>query len=163
MYKKTFLILSFFFLINCESLSYDLVIKNGQVFDGSGTESKTVDIAITGNTIIKVGKINSEKSTRVIDASGLIVSPGFIDTHAHLDPMDNLIKLSDSESHVRQGVTTSFGGPDGRGVPLKYGFKQYLDTIEKVGVGMNMGFLTGHNKIRRVVMNLDNREPTMMN
>ena len=160
MYKKTFLILSCFFLINCESSSYDLVIKNGQVFDGSGTESKTVDIAITGNTIIKVGKINSEKSTRVIDASGLIVSPGFIDTHAHLDPMDNLIKLSDSESHVRQGVTTSFGGPDGRGVPLKYGFKQYLDTIEKVGVGMNMGFLTGHNKIRRVVMNLDNREPT---
>ena len=50
MYKKTFLILSCFFLINCESSSYDLVIKNGQVFDGSGTESKTVDIAITGNT-----------------------------------------------------------------------------------------------------------------
>ena len=108
MYKKTFLILSCFFLINCESSSYDLVIKNGQVFDGSGTESKTVDIAITGNTIIKVGKINSEKSTRVIDASGLIVSPGFIDTHAHLDPMDNFIKLSDSESHFMIGFSSCF-------------------------------------------------------
>ena len=90
----------------------------------------------------------------------MVVSPGFIDTHAHLDPMDNFINLSDGESNVRQGVTTSFGGPDGRGVPLKYGFKEFLDSIEKVGVGMNVGFLTGHNKIRRVVMNLENRDPT---
>ena len=43
---------------------------------------------------------------------------------------------------------------------MKYGFKEFLDSIEKVGVGMNVGFLTGHNKIRRVVMNLENRDPT---
>ena len=96
------------------------------------------------HNIINIAKNNSLK---IIDASGLVVSPGFIDTHAHLDPMDNFINLSDGESHVRQGVTTSFGGPDGRGVPLKYGFKEFLDSIEKVGVGMNVGFLTGHNKI----------------
>ncbi len=147
-------------MISCETVSYDIVIKNGHVFDGSGTDSEITDIGIVGNTITKIGNINSENSIRVIDATDLIVSPGFIDTHAHLDPMDNLINLSHAESHVRQGVTTSFGGPDGRGAPLKYGFKEFLDTIEKVGVGMNMGFLTGHNKIRRVVMNLDNRKPT---
>tara|TARA_B100000902_G_scaffold21425_1_gene25746 strand:+ start:2652 stop:4238 length:1587 start_codon:yes stop_codon:yes gene_type:complete len=160
MYKKFIFIFLSFSLISCSIETYDLIIKNGEIFDGTGGESKIADIAIKGNTIVRVGEINSKNSIRIIDASGLIVSPGFIDTHAHLDPMDNLIKLSDSESHLRQGVTTSFGGPDGRGVPLSYGFKEFLDTIQQVGVGMNVGFLTGHNKIRRVVMNLDNREPT---
>jgi len=160
MHTKFSFFLAVFFLISCQSDSYDIVIENGLVHDGSGSESKSIDIAIIGNQIVKVGKINSENALKVIDASGLIVSPGFIDTHAHLDPMDNFIKLSSGESIVRQGVTTSFGGPDGRGVPLKYGFKEFLDSIEKVGVGMNVGFLTGHNKIRRVVMDLDNREPS---
>ena len=160
MYKKFIFIFLSFSLISCSIETYDLIIKNGEIFDGTGGESKIADIAIKGNTIVRIGEINSKNSIRIIDASGLIVSPGFIDTHAHLDPMDNLIKLSDSESHLRQGVTTSFGGPDGRGVPLSYGFKEFLDTIQQVGVGMNVGFLTGHNKIRRVVMNLDNREPT---
>ena len=141
-------------------LDYDIVIINGEVFDGSGSESKIQDIGIIGDEIIRIGNIESNNALKIIDASGLVVSPGFIDTHAHLDPMDNFINLSDGESHVRQGVTTSFGGPDGRGVPLKYGFKEFLDSIEKVGVGMNVGFLTGHNKIRRVVMNLENRDPT---
>ena len=141
-------------------LDYDIVIINGEVFDGSGTEAKIQDIGIVGDEIIRIGNIKSDNALKIIDASGLVVSPGFIDTHAHLDPMDNFIKLSDGESHIRQGVTTSFGGPDGRGVPLKFGFKEFLDSIEKVGVGMNVGFLTGHNKIRRVVMNLDNRDPT---
>ncbi len=141
-------------------LNYDIVIVNGDVFDGSGSESKIQNIGIIGDEIVRVGNIESNNALKIIDASGLVVSPGFIDTHVHLDPMDNFINLSDGESHIRQGVTTSFGGPDGRGVPLKYGFKEFLDSIEKVGVGMNVGFLTGHNKIRRVVMNLDNREPT---
>ena len=160
MFKFFYYLLIAFFLVSCESDSYDLVIQNGIIYDGSGSESESVDIGIIGNQIVKVGEINSKNSLKIIDASGLVVSPGFIDTHAHLDPMSNFIKLSNGESHVRQGVTTSFGGPDGRGVPLKYGFKEFLDSIEKVGVGMNVGFLTGHNKIRRVVMNLDNREPT---
>ena len=160
MFKNFSFLLIALFLVSCESDSYDLVIQNGIIYDGSGSDSESVDIAIIGNQIVKVGKINSKNSIKIIDASGLVVSPGFIDTHAHLDPMSNFIKLSNGESHVRQGVTTSFGGPDGRGVPLKYGFKEFLDSIEKVGVGMNVGFLTGHNKIRRVVMNLDNREPT---
>ena len=141
-------------------LDYDIVIINGEVFDGSGSQSKIQDIGIIGDEIIRIGNIELNNALKIIDASGLVVSPGFIDTHAHLDPMDNFINLSDGESHVRQGVTTSFGGPDGRGVPLKYGFKEFLDSIEKVGVGMNVGFLTGHNKIRRVVMNLENRDPT---
>tara|TARA_B100000575_G_scaffold57829_1_gene43651 strand:- start:7258 stop:8841 length:1584 start_codon:yes stop_codon:yes gene_type:complete len=160
MFRIFFSLFVIFTLISCESESYDIIIKNGEVYDGSGSESEIIDIGIRGDQIIKIGKLDSKNSKKIINAEGLIVSPGFIDTHVHLDPMDNLIRLSDGESHIRQGVTTSFGGPDGRGVPLRYGFKEYLDSLEIVGMGMNVGFLTGHNKIRRVVMDLDNREPT---
>lgn len=142
------------------SESYDLIILNGSVYDGTGVVAQYLDIGIRGDQIVKIGQLDSAPSKRVIDAEGLIVSPGFIDTHVHLDPMDSFIKLADAESHIRQGVTTSFGGPDGRGVPTEYGFKEFLDSIEKVGIGMNVGFLTGHNKVRKVVMGLDNRAPT---
>lgn len=148
-------------LSSCASKeSYDLVIVNGLVYDGSGEPAKVVDLGIQGDQITAIGALKQADSKRRIDAKGLIVSPGFIDTHVHLDPMESFFKLAASESHIRQGVTTSFGGPDGRGVPQQFGFGAYLDTVAKIGVGMNVGFLTGHNTIRKRVMNLDNRAPT---
>ena len=129
--------------------SFDLIILNGSVYDGTGVAAQKLDIGIRGDQIVKMGQLDSTPSKRVIDAEGLIVSPGFIDTHVHLDPMESFIKLADAESHIRQGVTTSFGGPDGRGVPPEYGFKEFLDSIEKVGIGMNVGFLTGPFRIIR--------------
>lgn len=156
-YLKLFLVLFVLCLINCDkSPSYDLIIKNGLVYDGSQNPPVITDLGINGEKIAFVGKINTEKAERIIDADGLVVSPGFIDTHAHLDPLDNLFNLANAESLIRQGVTTSIGGPDGRGVPLQYSVKQFLDTLESVGVGMNMGFMAGHNKIRKKVMGLKN-------
>lgn len=150
-----------FFLQSCSpSESFDIIILNGSVYDGTGVVAQQIDIGIRGDQIIKIGQLDSKSAKRIINAEGLTVSPGFIDTHVHLDPMDSFIKLADAESHIRQGVTTSFGGPDGRGVPLDYGFKEFLDSIEKVGMGMNVGFLTGHNKVRKIVMGLENRAPS---
>jgi len=160
MHKVISIFFTVFIFFGCSNDSFDLVIKNGEVFDGSGSNSKIIDIGVIGDQIVKIGNIETNNSKKIIDANGLVVSPGFIDTHAHLDPMSNFIKLSDGESSIRQGITTSFGGPDGRGAPLNFGFKEFLDSIESVGVGMNVGFLTGHNKIRRLVMDLDNRDPS---
>ncbi len=139
--------------VSC-SKHYDLVIKNGSVFDGSGTESKTADIGIIGDQIIKIGKINPSPECEVIDAQGFTVAPGFIDIHVHLDP---ILELSTCESHIRQGATTALGGPDGGG-PWPVG--KYLDTLESISVGMNVAFMAGHNKIRTNVMGLENRAPT---
>lgn len=148
-------------LINCQDpILYDLIIKNGLVYDGTQNPPQTLDIAITADKIVGLGDFSEADAIKILDAAGKAIAPGFIDTHTHLDPLDNLLALSNSESQLRQGVTTSIGGPDGRGVPLQYDFAEFLDTLSQVGVGINMGFMAGHNKIRKKVMQLDNREPT---
>ena len=133
---------------------YDIIIVNGELFDGSGSASVFKDVGIIGNKIYKIGNLKSAEAKRHINAEGLVVSPGFIDVHAHLDP---ILRLSNSESHVRQGVTTSLGGPDGTS-PWPIG--EFLDTLSQLGVGMNVAYLVGHNTVRRNVMGLENRAPS---
>ena len=148
-------------LVNCQnSIPFDLIIKNGLVYDGTQNPPQTIDIAIIADKIVGLGNFSEADALQILDAAGAAVAPGFIDTHTHLDPLDNLLALSNSESQLRQGVTTSIGGPDGRGVPLQYGFAAFLDTLSQVGVGINMGFMAGHNKIRKKIMQLENRAPT---
>jgi N-acyl-D-amino-acid deacylase len=135
---------------------FDLVIRGGQVVDGTGAPAFRADLGVTGDRIVRVAPegIAEGAGTVEIDAEGLVVSPGFIDLHAHLDP---LLRLPHSESHVRQGVTTALGGPDGT-APLP--LASYLDSAAVLGVGMNVAFLAGHNTIRRAVMGLEDRAPT---
>ena len=141
-------------------MKFDLIIKNGLVYDGTQNPPQAHDIAIKADKIVGLGDFSESDALQILDAAGAAVAPGFIDTHTHLDPLDNLLALSNSESQLRQGVTTSIGGPDGRGVPLQYGFAEFLDTLSQVGVGINMGFMAGHNKIRKKIMQLENRAPT---
>lgn len=149
------LVLMGLLLLGCQpSAPYDLLIVNGTVYDGSSSKAKNIDIGIRGDQIVALGKLSKATALRTIDATDLVVSPGFIDLHAHLEP---IFTLSDCESAIRQGITTSLGGPDGRG-PLPFGV--YLDSLAQLGVGMNVGFLTGHNSIRSAVIGLDNRAPT---
>jgi N-acyl-D-amino-acid deacylase len=84
----------------------------------------------------------------------MAVAPGFIDLHAHLEP---LLQLAGCESAVRQGVTTALGGPDGN-APLPLG--EHLANVERTKVGINVAFLAGQGAIRRSVMKLVDRPPT---
>lgn len=150
-----------FSLMRCNSVpTFDVVIKNGTVYDGTQSAPIQTDIAIINDEIVFVGQLDRFRAKQEIDASNLAVTPGFIDTHTHLDPYENLLNLSNAESQIRQGVTSSIGGPDGRGVPLHQTVKELLDTLETVGIGINMGFMAGHNKVRKKVMGLENRAPT---
>jgi dihydroorotase/N-acyl-D-amino-acid deacylase len=135
---------------------YDVVIANGTVIDGSGAARFRGDVAITGDRIVRIvrGTIPRTQAKRVVDATGLIVAPGFIDLHAHLDP---LLNMPDAQSAAMQGVTLALGGPDGGG---PYPFGKYLDSAAGKPLGINVAFLAGHNTIRRAVMGTENRAPT---
>lgn len=149
------LVLAAIFFLSCtDKQQYDILILNGEVYDGSGNAPFNADIAIKDSTIVSIGDLSELKAARIIDAKGMAVAPGFIDMHAHLDP---ILNLSDCESHIRQGVTTALGGPDG-GSP--WPMKSFMDTLSQIGVGMNVAYLVGHNRIRKNVMALENRAPT---
>jgi len=135
---------------------YDVLISRGTLIDGSGTARRVADVAIRGGRVVLVSTIPlaPARATRVIDARGLIVAPGFIDLHAHLEP---ILDMPDAQSHVRQGVTLALGGPDGGG-PWPFG--AYIDSVRTRRLGMNVAFLAGHNSIRRAVMRTENRAPS---
>lgn len=151
--KLTFCLLIF----NCQisySQQYDVLIKNGTIYDGSGKNSFKADIGIKNQKIIAIGKLGKATAKKLIDATGLAVAPGFIDLHTHIEAIH---ETPDAESHVRQGVTLALGGPDGGG-PWPFG--KYLADLQKKPLGLNVAFLTGHNTIRTNIMKLDNRAPT---
>jgi len=136
--------------------SYDILIKGATVIDGTGSPGYRADVAVRDGRIVRVSKtpLPAEGAARVIEAEGKVVAPGFIDLHAHLDP---LLRLPDAVSALRQGVTTGLGGPDGSS-PFPLG--AYLDSASTLGVGINVAFMVGHNTIRRAVMGTENRRPT---
>src|SRR5678816_3747598 len=139
-----------------QAQTYDLLITGGMVIDGTGAPAYRADVAITAGRIAAISRtpIDASQGRRRINASGLVVAPGFIDLHAHLEP---ILTMPDAESHVRQGVTLALGGPDGGGAsPMG----EYLTRVEALKLGMNVAFLTGHNTIRRAVMGTANRAPT---
>jgi dihydroorotase/N-acyl-D-amino-acid deacylase len=136
--------------------NYDILIAGGTVVDGTGSAGYRADVAITGDRIVRVSRttIDPSSAMRVIDAKGRVVAPGFIDLHAHLDP---LLRLPGAESAVRQGVTTALGGPDGS---APFPLAPYLDSAQALGLGLNVAMLAGHNTIRRRVLGMADRAPT---
>ena len=135
--------------------AYDLLIAGGTVIDGSGSPAYRGDVAVRGDRIVRVSRTPLDRAVaaRVIDAAGRVVAPGFVDLHSHLDP---LLRLPAAESMVRQGVTTTLGGPDG-GSP--WPLAPYLDSAAALGTGTNVAFLIGHNTVRREVMGMADRAP----
>ena len=102
-------------IIGCarDAQPFDLLITGGTVVDGTGAPGRRADLGIREGRIAAIEPdLTGQQAARVIDASGLTVAPGFIDLHAHLDP---LLRIPDAESHLRQGVTTGLGAPDGGG------------------------------------------------
>jgi len=135
---------------------YDVLIRGGTVVDGTGAPAFTADVAIAGDRIVAVARdgIPAERARRVINASGLVVAPGFVDAHAHAEGLDTRPL---AESFLRQGVTTVIYAADG-GMPWPLG--EHIVALEAVGFAPNTAFFAGHNTIRRAVMGNDDRAPT---
>ena len=154
--KHSLLILLAPALLAAQQPEFDVLIRGGTVVDGTGAPRFRADVAIKGDRVVAVSRtpIAASRAARAIDATGRIVSPGFIDMHAHIDPLPNLPGM---ESAIRQGVTFTLGGPDG-GSPLP--LAPYMEAREKQGIGANVGYLIGHNTIKQRVMGIVSRAPT---
>ena len=127
---------------------YDVVIANGKIVDGSGNPWFYADVAIKNGKIAKVGKVDSRMGKRVIDAKGMVVSPGFIDLHTHTD----LPVLADGnvESAVRQGVTLDVIGESSTVAPLKGGVLEEYKEEAKRRTGVEVDWTTLDGYFRRL-------------
>jgi N-acyl-D-aspartate/D-glutamate deacylase len=130
----------------------DVLIRNGWVADGTGNPLYPADVAIRGDRIVEVGHLPAEvTASRVVDATGKIVCPGFIDVHSHSDR--SIHANPTAESTIRQGTTTEIVGNCGgshapAGDPAS-GFGDYLDGLEAMGISPNLASFVVHNTVRR--------------
>jgi N-acyl-D-amino-acid deacylase len=162
-------------------LTFDTLIKNGLVVDGAGNPWFKADVGISRGKIAQLGKLYGAKAERIIDAHGLVVSPGFIDIHTHSDL--SLLINPRAESIIRQGVTTEVVGNCGvsaapvnketlshlknewglEAKAVKWNWSSmgdYLDLLEKQGVSVNVASFVGHGTIRTAVIGVENRPPS---
>jgi len=146
-------------LVGARQPAYDLLIRGGRIVDGTGNPWFAGDVGIRGDRIVAVGRLRGANATRVIDAEGLIVAPGFIDLHTHSDMP--LLNDGNAESKVRQGVTldvlgesTSVAPRDG--LPAAKGawtdFTGYWQALRQKGISMNVISEVSFQQIRLVVM-----------
>jgi N-acyl-D-aspartate/D-glutamate deacylase len=142
----------------------DVVIRGGTIYDGASKMPVIGDVAVTGDRIVYVGASagNPYKGKRVIDASGLIVAPGFIDPHTHAD---TFLTGTDATTRLNlpwmmQGVTTIFTGVDGHGQPGgKVDIGGLFDGLERNRFGINVAAYVGFGAVRRAVIGDDDRAP----
>jgi len=135
--------------------AYDMLIRTGTIVDGTGAPAYPADMAVSGGKIVKIGDLAGADARRTIDASGLVVAPGFIDLHTHADR--NILENPDAENYLHQGVTTLLAGNCGNS-PAH--LEPFFQSVEKTGIALNLGMLIGHNDVRAEVMGNDNRAPT---
>lgn len=133
----------------------DLLIRNGKIIDGTGNSWYHGDIAVKDGKIIKIGYITDIQATKTIDAKGLIVAPGFIDVHGHIE--GGIITTPTANNYIFDGVTTVVTGNCGGSAD---NIASFFQEINKTKPSINVATLFGHNTVRSQVMKRDNRKPT---
>jgi len=158
---------------------FDLILKNGTVIDGIQDKGYEADIGVVGERIKSVGNLGKSRAKDILDASGKVISPGFIDIHAHSDLTPFLNPKA--ESKIRQGVTTELNGncgfsafppdlalqdEDGRaadrlGINIDWtDLSGYQTRLKENKLALNHATLIGHGTLRSYVMGHEKREPT---
>src|SRR6266511_1187288 len=149
---------------------FDILIRDGQVLDGTGAAAIRADVGIRGDRIAAVGQLANRSARRTIDARGLTIAPGFIDLHTHSDLP--LVADGAAQSKVRQGVTLDVIG-EGSSVAPRDGLKDagadgvtadwttftgYFDRLARQGISMNVISHVASDQVRRVVMGYEARD-----
>jgi len=139
-----------------DRLPPDLIFTNAYVVDGTGEPGQVADVRVRGDRILKVGSLTPTDAETEIDATNLVLAPGFIDTHSH---HDGGLEEGGALAAVSQGITTIIAGQDG-GSPLP--LADFFTRMETATVSVNVAAYVGHNSIRRRVMGDDfRREATL--
>lgn len=156
-----------------EPSGYDLLIRGGRVVDGTGNPWVYADVGIRDGRIVSVGQLAGADATRVVDATGLVVAPGFIDLHTHSD--SQLLADGTAQSKIRQGVTLDIAGesssPGPRdGMPASSGrggvrqdwttFTGYFERVRSQGISINLITHVSYHQVRRVVKGFDESPAT---
>ncbi len=129
----------------------DLLITNGKVLDGLGNHAVSADIVVVGDKIVFIGNNLfsaddlSNRVVTIIDAKEQFVAPGFIDLHAHGDPL----KTPTFENFLAMGITTTTLGQDGES-PKVRNLKSWLAKVESNGIGLNLAMFVGHGTLREL-------------
>jgi N-acyl-D-amino-acid deacylase len=126
---------------------FDILIRNGRIVDGTGNPGFTADIGVKAGRIAALGRLNGRTASRIIDAKGLVVSPGFIDMHNHSD--QSILADGNAESMIRMGVTSMILGEGSSAAPTtEYPrFRDYWAAVMKRGVSVNIGSYVGSGLI----------------
>ncbi|WP_240452301.1 amidohydrolase family protein [Virgibacillus sp. YIM 98842] len=138
--------------VSAETESFDTIIRNGSIIDGSGLERYDADIAIKDGYIAEIGDLTDAAAEQEINAEGNFVAPGFIDVHSHA----SLSALREAESPLSQGVTMEVLSPDGGG-PVDL---QSRIDLEDGGLGINIGSYIGFNSVWSQVVGNEDRRAT---
>jgi len=159
-----------------QPVRYDVIVRGGDVIAGDGTPAVRVDVGINGDRITTVGDLSGAQGGHIIDATGLIVAPGFIDVQGQSGT--TLMADGNGESHLRQGITTEIIGEGSSpafwtkdtadtdlltafGIPYDWtGFNGYFERLRELGTTINVGTLVPATMVRRSVIGTANRPPT---
>jgi N-acyl-D-amino-acid deacylase len=160
---------------------FDLILKNGLVADGTGRKAFRADVAVRDGRIAAVGADLGTEAGEVLDCTGLVVAPGFIDAHSHTDC--SILEGRDGYSKLEQGITTEITGQCGESAAPSFegslddarlhtaperfreieracdSFGAFLDAVEKQPIGPNMAFCVGQGNIRGRVMGYSDKTP----
>lgn len=132
----------------------DIIIKNGRILDGTGNSWHYGDIAVQNGKIAAMGKLSRWTATKIIDATGLIVAPGFIDVHTHIEGDEKRNPTADN--FIYDGVTTVVTGNCGGS---QVNMRTYFSMLDSLKLSINVASLIGHNDVRKAVIGSANRDP----
>jgi N-acyl-D-amino-acid deacylase len=134
--------------------SFDVLIRNGRVLDGSGNPWFRADVGLRGDRIAAIGDLSRATAAQVIDATDLYVAPGFIDTHSHAGRGLTTPALSPAVPLLAQGITSVLVNPDGGG-PIDLAAQRA--ALLRHGLGVNVGQLVPHGSVREAVLGMQDR------
>lgn len=135
--------------------SFDVLLRGGEVCDGTGAPARRADVGIRQDRVVAIDDLADATATTVLDCAGLVVAPGFLDVHTHVD--SDLARLPGCDNFARMGVTTIITGNCGGSVK---DLAAHFERVRKGGVGVNYGSLVGAGTVRQQVLGTANRAPT---